>query len=133
MAQHFTPPTQLQLYCRFCKKTVFAPLERCIAGSGKELDKESTFEYVCTHCRRPHCYYGRDILEECAMNLVNGQSTTALPRTYKISERFLVGEKIIHPSYKSIGIVVGKHPGMPTKLIVKFEKSIVSLVEGIHN
>lgn len=129
MASTFTPPNQLQIYCRFCKKTVLAPLERSIAGRGKDLDKESSFEYVCTHCRRPHCYYGKDLIENTMAIFAENSSST--PRNYKTTERFLVGEKIIHPSYKSIGTVVGKYPGMPTRLIVKFEKNIVSLVEGI--
>ena len=133
MALLFIAPPQLQLYCRFCKKTVSATLERSIAESGKDVDRESTFEYVCSSCRRPDCYYGKDLVEAPQPTSPESIAPPYNPRPYNITQRFLVGEKIIHPSYKSIGIVVGKYPGVPTRLIVKFEKNIVSLVEGIDN
>lgn len=131
MAETFTPAEILQIYCRFCKKTLPAQLERSIAGSGRVVDKGATFEYICSKCHRPHCYYGKDIIEEKILTEPNDIKISE-PRKYKISEHFLIGEKISHPSFDTIGMVVGKDPGNPTKLLVKFEKTITTLVEDIN-
>ena len=47
MAKSFTPVEELLLYCRFCRKTIPATLERGIAGSGRTVDMKATFEYIC--------------------------------------------------------------------------------------
>ena len=141
MPESFSPVKEVLLYCRFCNKVVVSQLERSIAGSGRIVDKESTFEYVCSRCHRTHCYYGKDILESSeptesteSTEVVENTSPeiTPEPRKYSISEHFLIGETINHPSYKCIGIVVGKEPGKPNRLLVKFEKTLTSLVEDIN-
>lgn len=131
MAEPFTPADELQIYCRFCKKTLPAQLERSIAGSGRVVDKNSTFEYICSRCHRPHCFFGKDIIQ--VLKEDSEKETPELePREYKISEHFLVGEKITHPSYECVGTIVGKEPGNPNRLLVKFEKALASFVEDIN-
>lgn len=132
MAETFTPAEALQLYCRFCKKTLPAQLERSIAGSGRVVDKESTFEYICSRCHRPHCFYGKDLIEKPKDDPEKKEKSEQKPREYKISEHFLVGEKITHPSFETVGTIVGKDPGNPNRLLVKFEKTITTLVEDIN-
>jgi hypothetical protein len=129
MVTAFAPVVKLELFCRFCKKTHPAQLERSIAGTGKVLDRDSSYEYVCSRCHRPHCFFGKDIIGQESDSLIDGEN---IPRVYKITDHFLVGEKIIHPSYKSVGKVVGKDPGKPARLVVKFERSIALLVEDIN-
>lgn len=131
MAEAYAPIDVLEIYCRFCKKAVPAQLERSIAGSGRVLDRESTFEYICSKCHRAHCYYGKDIVQRNP-DTENGDSPDAEPRKYKITDHFCIGEKISHPSYDTIGVVVGKDPGTPNRLIVKFEKVIATLVEDVN-
>ncbi|MGD9199988.1 MAG: hypothetical protein PVI26_00355 [Chitinispirillia bacterium] len=133
MPESFSPVKEVLLYCRFCNKVVLSQLERSIAGSGRVVDRESTFEYICSRCHRTHCYYGKDIMESTNQEEENISSeVTQKPRNYNISEHFLIGETINHPSYKSIGIIVGKEPGKPNRLLVKFEKTLTSLVEDIN-
>lgn len=131
MAETFSPAEVLQIYCRFCKKTLPAQLERSIAGSGRVLDKNSTYEYICSRCHRPHCFFGKDIIQN--QNTDEEEESPELePREYKVSEHFHVGEKITHPSYETVGTIVGKFPGNPNRLLVKFEKTIASLVEDVN-
>ncbi len=133
MAETFTPAETLQIYCRFCKKTLPAQLERSIAGSGRVVDRDSTFEYICSRCHRPHCFCGNDIIPITESDTESDEETSEQePREYKISDHFLVGEKITHPSYECIGTIVGKDPGSPNRLLVKFEKTIATLVEDIN-
>jgi len=131
MAETFTPAETLQIYCRFCKKTLEAQLERSIAGSGRIVDKDSTFEYICSRCHRPHCFFGRDIIQ-VSKTESEEETPEQEPREYKITDHFLVGEKITHPSYECVGTIVGKDPGSPNRLRVKFEKTIATLVEDIN-
>lgn len=132
MAASFTPISELQLYCRFCKRVLPAQLERSIAGSGRTVDKKSTFEYICSRCHRTHCFFGEDIIEKIDNDQEDTSESEQKPREYKLSEHFLIGEKITHPSYESVGTVVGKDPGIPNRLLVKFEKTIITLVEDIN-
>jgi|GEM_PF-681203 len=132
MPETFKPAFELQLYCRFCRSTLPAQLERSIAGSGRTIDKEASFEYICPKCQKSHFFHGKDIIEDIPEEPKAPPKIKFEPKKYKISERFLIGEKISHPSYESIGIVVGKDPGVPNKVLVKFEKTIASLVEGIN-
>ena len=132
MADSFKPASELQIFCRFCKATLPAQLERSIAGSGRSIDKESTFEYTCPKCQKSHYFFGKDILEEPEVDEEKSEDTDPEPREYKTTEHFLIGEKITHPSYKTVGIIVGKNPGNPSRLLVKFEKTITPLVEDIR-
>ncbi len=140
MAKSFTPVEELLLYCRFCRKTMPATLERGIAGSGRTVDKNATFEYICTKCHRSHCYYGNDIIEavEIPEDAENTESSETAPesetepREYKTSEHFLIGEEITHPSYDTAGQIVGKEPGIPNRILVKFGKVITQFVEDIE-
>lgn len=131
MADTFKPATELQLFCRFCKATLPAQLERSIADSGRSIDKESTFEYICPKCQKSHYFFGKDIIEDPEIDEEETTDAESEPREYNTNEHFLIGEKIKHPSYKTIGVIVGKNPGNPTRLLVKFEKTITPLVEGI--
>ena len=145
MAVSFTPVEELLLYCRFCSKTLPAVLERGIAGSGRTVDKNSTFEYICSKCHRSHCYYGNDIIEakelpeeaENSEGAEKKESTEPVEeqeveaREYKTTEHYLIGESISHPSYDNVGQIVGKEPGIPNRILVKFGKNITQLVEDI--
>lgn len=132
MAESFKPASELNLYCRFCKSTLPAQLERGIAGSGRIVNKESTFEYVCPKCQKSHYFFGKDLITESGGEEEKSSETEEKPRAYKTTECYLIGEKIQHPSYKSVGTIVGKNPGVPNRLLVKFEKTITPLVEGIR-
>lgn len=132
MAESFKPVLELKIFCRFCKTTLPAQLERSIAGSGRAIDKESSFEYICPKCQKSHYFFGKDIIEEPNIEEEDLPDTEPHPREYKVSERFLIGERITHPSFKSVGLIVGKNPGNPSRLLVKFEKTIAPLVEGIR-
>jgi hypothetical protein len=131
-SQSFCPAEVLEIYCRFCKKTLPAQLERSIAGSGRIVDKASTFEYICSRCHRPHCFHGNDIISEPAPPALDEPENELKPRPYLISEHYLIGEKIMHPSYDCPGTIVGKYPGNPNRLFVKFEKIITTLVEDVN-
>ncbi|MBD3391470.1 MAG: hypothetical protein GF418_05425 [Chitinivibrionales bacterium] len=127
MPNSFTPSEQLDLYCRFCKKVMPAQLERSIAGTGRTLDRESTFEYFCTKCRRTVCYLGKDLwgAED------NDQSDDG-PREYLAKDHYLVGEVIKHKSFKDKGTIVGKDIGTPNRILVRFEKKgLKKLVEDV--
>lgn len=157
MATSFIPANELDIYCRFCKKVISSVLERSIAGSGRTVNRESTYEYICTKCHRAHCFYGTDIIEAIpedttAENDVKEKAvakdgekiakkdegatepvvTEQEPREYSISDHFLIGEKIKHPSYEAIGTIVGKNPGLTNQIQVKFEKVLVKLVEDVN-
>ena len=122
MSNEFVPPRHLKLYCRFCKKTVDTVLQRGVSLTGTAVNRDSTFEYICTRCNRPHCYHGSDIISI-------QEALESDTRSYSISDRFLIGEEIIHPRFVSAGLVIGKETGSQSKLIVKFGKEIVRLVE----
>lgn len=127
MPNSFTPPEQLDMYCRFCKKVLPAQLERSIAGSGRTVDKESTFEYFCTKCHRTSCYLGKDLQGAEDVEQANDGV-----REYAAKEHFLVGEVIKHTSFKDQGTVVGKDLGSPSRILVQFEKKgLRKLVEDI--
>ena len=127
MPNSFTPPEQLTLFCRFCKKVLPAQLERSIAGSGRTVDKESTFEYFCSKCHRTVCFLGKDL--QGAEDIKDGDDG---PRDYLAKGHYLVGEVIRHPSFKDKGTVVGKDIGSPSRILVQFEKKgLKKLVEDI--
>ncbi len=123
----FTPIVDLNAYCRFCQKILPAHLDRSIAGNGRLLDKESTFEYFCTKCRKTFCYAGKDLLSTEDAAGAEGEPKDYLPKNH-----YLVGEKISHKKFKEIGLVVGKDRGVPARILVQFEKSgLKKLVEDI--
>jgi hypothetical protein len=125
----FAPVMELSLFCRHCHKVMPSQLERSIAGSGKVVDKESTFEYFCSKCRHTICYSGKDL---------KGVPEPLIPdndpelREYNPKNHFLVGEVIKHSSFNESGKVVGKDQGTPGRIIVQFEKSgLKKLVENL--
>jgi hypothetical protein len=123
----FSPVDELNAYCRFCQKILPAQLDRSIAGNGRILDIESTFEYFCTKCRKTFCYSGKDILP-----LEEGAKQDAEPRDYIPKNHYFIGEKITHKKFKETGLVVGKDRGVPARILVQFEKSgLRKLVEDI--
>jgi hypothetical protein len=123
----FAPVENLELYCRFCKKVIEFHLERSIAGSGRIVDKQSTFEYFCTKCHHTVCISGQDLLESCGGKTVSD----TIPREYLCKERYLIGEVIRHTSLKDKGTIVGKDIGNPSRIIVQFQKlGIKKLVES---
>lgn len=132
-ATAFSPVEELEMFCSHCKKPMPSVLERSVAEAGRTIDENSTFEYVCTKCNNTSCYQGKDLLVEEAKE--EGADATeekaAEIKEYKISETYKVGEWISHPSYEVEGLIVGKKPGKPVQLLVKFDKKIINLVENI--
>jgi hypothetical protein len=123
----FTPVDELVIFCRFCQKTYPAQLDRSIAGNGRVVDKESTFEYFCTKCRKTFCFSGKDLVAQA-----DAAKEAVDPREYISKEHYLIGEKIHHKKFKDIGFVVGKDRGSPARILVQFEKSgLKKLVEDI--
>jgi hypothetical protein len=91
------------------------------------LDKESTFEYFCTKCRKTFCYTGKDLLPS-----EDASKASTEPRDYVPKNHYLIGEKISHKKFKDTGLVVGKDRGVPARILVQFEKSgFKKLVEDI--
>jgi hypothetical protein len=126
--QAFLPVGELSIFCRHCQKVMPAQLERSIAGSGKIVDIDSTFEYFCSKCHRTICYCGKDIIE----NAVPPKESIPEPREYDPKHHFLVGEVIKHTTFQEKGKVVGKDLGTPSRILVQFEKSgLRKLVENI--
>ncbi len=117
-----------------------ATLERGIAGTGRVVDKEATFEYICTKCHRSHCFYGKDIIEAVPVNedekekqpSEEAETAEAEVREYVPTGHYLIGEEISHPSHEVPGLIVGKEPGIPNRIIVQFGKVITPLVEDIE-
>ncbi|MFW5775196.1 MAG: hypothetical protein ACOCW2_02805 [Chitinivibrionales bacterium] len=127
MSSAFSPIEAVNMYCRFCKKVVPFDLERSIAGSGRTVDRDSTFEYCCSKCHKTSCFSGQDLLpaEEAEENNTN-------PHGYSAAETYLIGETINHETFADQGTVVGKDSGSPSKIFVQFEKEgLKKLVEGL--
>lgn len=132
-ATAYTPVEELEMFCSHCKKTMPSVLERSVAEAGRTIDENATFEYVCTKCNSTSCYQGKDLIpitpvEEGAEE---NEPVAAEIKEYKISESYKIGEFISHPSYEVEGLIVGKKPGKPVQLAVKFEKKIIYLVENV--
>jgi hypothetical protein len=120
----FAPIEEAEIFCRFCQKTLPASLDRCIAGNGRVVDKDATFEYSCSKCGKSFCFSGNDLKAQGAEK--------EDPREYIPKNHYVIGEIINHKKFKETGLIVGKDPGVPTKILVKFEKSgLKKLVEGI--
>jgi hypothetical protein len=123
----FSPIEEAQIFCRFCQKTLPAQLDRSIAGNGRIVDKNGTFEYSCSKCNRTFCYSGNDLLDQKTVS-----EEAFKPRDYLPNDHYFIGETILHKKFKENGLVVGKNPGTPTRILVQFEKSgLKKLVEDI--
>ena len=126
-SESFLPIEQVQMYCRFCLKTLPAQLDRSIAGNGRTVDKDATFEYSCSKCAKTFCYSGNDLLEQ---KLVT--EGTLEKREYSPAYHYLIGEEISHKKFKDSGAIVGKDRGSPSRILVQFKKSgLKRLVEDI--
>lgn len=123
----FSPVEDVDIFCRFCQKTLPAQLDRSIAGNGRTVDKESTFEYSCSKCGKTFCYSGKDLKEQ-----QQPPEDAQKPRDYIPKNHYVIGETIAHKKFKDNGRVVGKDHGTPTRILVQFEKSgLKKLVEDI--
>lgn len=132
MSDKFLPATELEIYCRFCRKVFSARLERSIAHTGKFLGANSTFEYVCTKCSRSHCFYGSDLINTMLIeDEIDHDDYVNSVHSYRITDHFKIGERITHPRFEEVGIIVGKEPGVPNKILVKFNKKITTFVEDV--
>ena len=116
MANSFSPVEELQLFCRHCQKVLPHQLERSIAGSGRVVDRASTFEYYCEKCKHTSCFNGEDLL---AAKAAEEEGDV---REYAAKDKFLIGETIRHPSFGENGTVVWKEAGSPNRILVQFEK-----------
>jgi len=126
-AATFTPKEEVDVFCRFCKKVVPAQLDRSIAGSGKTVDRASTFEYCCSKCSKTFCFSGKDLVEER-----DEEADPVENRDYSPKEHFCIGETITHSRLDDIGTIVGKDIGNPSRLLVQFKRlGLKKLVEGI--
>jgi len=123
----FSAIEELNAFCRFCQKTYPAELDRSIAGNGRVVDRESTFEYCCSKCHKTFCFSGKDLAA-----LEDAEKEALAPREYVPSQHYLIGEKITHKQFKDTGFVVGIDRGSPARILVQFEKSgLKKLVEDI--
>ena len=118
MSSPFLPIENLEIHCRFCEKITPAQLDRSIAENGRTVDRNSTFEYLCSKCFKTFCFSGKDLLEQ-----VKPGSSEASAHEYSPRDHFLIGEKIHHKKWKDTGVVVGKEKGSPGSILVNFEKS----------
>ena len=126
-AESFAPIEEAEIFCRFCQKTQPASLDRSIAGNGRVVDKDATFEYSCSKCGKTFCFSGNDLKEQ-----KEAAEEASEPREYIPKNHYVIGEVINHKKFKENGLIVGKDHGAPTKILVKFEKSgLKKLVEDI--
>jgi hypothetical protein len=121
MSVLFTPVETLELFCRFCGKVTTCQLDRSIAGNGRTIDKNSTFEYYCAKCFKTACYSGNDLLEQ--PKLPAGKEKEQQPREYSPREHYCIGERILHKKFKETGLVVSKDNGTPGRIHVVFDKA----------
>ena len=118
MSVMFIPVETLELFCRFCEKVTTGQLDRSIAGNGRTIDRNSTFEYYCTKCFKTACFSGNDLLEQLKTAATNKQ-----PREYAPQEHYYIGERIYHKKFKEAGLIVNKDSGTPSRLLVLFNKA----------
>ena len=119
MSVLFIPVETLELFCRFCEKITTCQLDRSIAGNGRTIDKNSTFEYYCTKCFKTACFSGNDLLEQTKSTSGGKQQ----PREYTPHEHYVIGERIYHKKFKESGLIVSKDSGTPSRLLVLFNKA----------
>lgn len=119
MSVAFNPVENITFYCRFCDKVSAGQLDRSIAGNGRTIDKNSTFEYYCVKCFKTACFSGNDLLEQEKTKSASKEQ----PREYVPQNHFCIGEWIFHKKFKDAGLVVGKDPGIPSRILVQFNKA----------
>jgi hypothetical protein len=119
MSVTFTPVETLEIFCRFCGKVTTCQLDRSIAGNGRTIDKNSTFEYYCSKCFKTSCYSGNDLLEQPK----SPPSGKTQPREYTPYDHYFIGERIFHKKFKEAGLVVSKDNGTPSRILVLFGKA----------
>ncbi len=112
------------LYCRYCRKVVPAEFDRVITAEKADIDINSLFDYLCTNCNHVHTFSGIDIIAEPHSEPI---------RDYAINKRFLIGEKLSHPSFEIPGLIVGKEPGRPSSIIVSFASRKGSIKKFVEN
>lgn len=128
MSSSFTPVDDLEIFCRFCNKITPVQLDRSIAENGRTVDRNSTFEYLCSKCFKTFCFSGRDILEQTKPDTSEPQIHEYAPR-----DHFFIGEKVFHKKWKESGVVVGKEKGSPGTIMVNFERSgVKKLIEDLQ-
>ena len=126
MSTTFNPVEVMDMYCRFCEKVTPCQLERSIAGNGRNIDKNATFEYYCTKCFKTACFSGNDLMEQ---QKTGGKEA---PREYTPQEHYCIGEKIFHKKFKEAGVIVSKDSGSPSRILVLFEKNgLKKLVQAV--
>jgi hypothetical protein len=119
MSVTFSPVDTLELFCRFCGKVTTCQLDRSIAGNGRTIDKNSTFEYYCAKCFKTACFSGNDLLEQPK----TPPSAKEPPREYAPTQHYYIGERIFHKKFKENGLVVNKDNGTPGRILVQFDKA----------
>lgn len=117
MAAPFSPIENLEIFCRFCEKITSVQLDRSIAENGRIVDRNSTFEYLCSKCFKTVCFTGTDLLE-----MPKPEDGERVVRIYSPKEHYLIGEQIQHKKWKDSGIVVSKDNSVPSKILVNFNK-----------
>ena len=123
----FFPAETLELFCRFCEKISPCQLERSIAGNGRTIDRNGTFEYYCAKCFKTVCFSGNDLIEQ-----PKPDSGKVAPRAYSPHDHYCIGEHIVHNNFKDKGLVVNIDSGTPNRILVQFEKGgLKKLVEDI--
>ncbi|MCX7727774.1 MAG: hypothetical protein N2053_13120 [Chitinispirillaceae bacterium] len=129
MPASFTPIEEMEIYCRFCDKITTVHLDRSIAENGRTIDRNSTFEYLCTKCLKTFCFSGNDLLEEEKEKKEESSSV----RDYSPDTHFYIGETIYHKKLQEKGVIVGKEKGNPSRILVNFEKTgMRKLIEDLH-
>jgi hypothetical protein len=118
MSVLFTPPESLAIFCRFCGKVNGFQLDRSIAGNGRTIDKNSTFEFYCTKCFKTACFSGGDLIGQ-----FKPATPAEQPREYAPQSHYCLGERIYHKKFKDTGQVVNRYAGTPGRILVQFQKS----------
>jgi hypothetical protein len=134
MSIQFSPVETLELFCRFCEKVTTCQLDRSIAGNGRTIDKDSTFEYYCAKCFKTACFSGNDLLEQPKPATGDKQppGNKQQPREYSPHDHYCIGERLRHKRFKETGLVVGKENGTPSRILVSFDKAgLKKLVQDI--
>jgi hypothetical protein len=130
MSENFLPTESIDIYCRFCQKVMPAKLDRSIAENGKSIDRASTFEYSCTKCLKTFCFSGNDLPARATQPPSEELGATVMD--YLPTQLYLIGQVIRHTKFEDTGTVVNKDSGVPSRILVKFEKTgLKKLVEGL--
>lgn len=129
MSSSFSPVEDLEIHCRFCDKITSVQLDRSIAENGRTVDRNSTFEYLCSKCFKTVCFSGTDLIEQTKEESKEEKE----PRTYSPKEHFYIGETIFHTKWDDSGKVIGIDHGTPNRIMVNFKKSgIKKLIEDLQ-